>query len=165
MSYKFLRYDAGNIRTIAASKVIQILQIIRELVCHTFDSKKIVSQNQRSKYQTYRCQQQFCCPDQTIQTVLVHDMLSMSIHQQPYTVIPILLGSDLGVLGHLSLWSQNDGIMSFTVIPTLLGSDLGVLGHVCLWSQNDGIMSLLRATALSNCFLHPYQTYKKFLAY
>jgi hypothetical protein len=35
------------------------------------------------------------------------DMLSIGIKQQPfYTVIPILVGSDFGVLGHL--WSQND---------------------------------------------------------
>jgi hypothetical protein len=32
------------------------------------------------------------------------DMLSMNIKKQPYTVIPTLLGSDFGVLGHL--WSQ-----------------------------------------------------------
>jgi hypothetical protein len=37
-------------------------------------------------------------------------MLSMSIQYQPYTVIPTLLGSDFGVLGHLL--SQNDEIMS-----------------------------------------------------
>ncbi len=34
------------------------------------------------------------------------DMLSIGIWLQPYTVIPTLLGSDFGVLGHL--WSQND---------------------------------------------------------
>jgi hypothetical protein len=35
------------------------------------------------------------------------DMLSFGIQQQPSnTVIPILVGSDFGVLGHL--WSQND---------------------------------------------------------
>ncbi len=40
------------------------------------------------------------------------DMLSMiGIQQQPYTVILILLGSDLGVLGHL--WRLNDVIMSW----------------------------------------------------
>jgi hypothetical protein len=38
------------------------------------------------------------------------DMLSMGIDQQPYTVIPTLLGSDFGVLDH-SIWSQNDVIM------------------------------------------------------
>ena len=37
------------------------------------------------------------------------DMLSMGIQYQPYTVIPTVLGSDFGVLGHL--WSQNDVIM------------------------------------------------------
>ena len=45
MSYKFLRYDAGNIRTIAASDSHTNVQSIKELVCHTFDNKKIVSQN------------------------------------------------------------------------------------------------------------------------
>jgi hypothetical protein len=38
------------------------------------------------------------------------DMLSISIQHQPYTVLLTLLGSDVGVLGHL--WSQNDVIMS-----------------------------------------------------
>jgi hypothetical protein len=32
------------------------------------------------------------------------DMLSMGIQYQPYTVIPTLLSSDFGALGHL--WSQ-----------------------------------------------------------
>ncbi len=39
------------------------------------------------------------------------DMLSTCIQYQPYTIIPTLLGSDFGVLGHL--WSQNDVIMSW----------------------------------------------------
>jgi hypothetical protein len=39
------------------------------------------------------------------------DMLSMGIQYQPYTVIPSLLGSDFGVLGHLL--SQNHVIMSW----------------------------------------------------
>ena len=38
-------------------------------------------------------------------------MLSIGIHQQPYTVIPTLLGSDFEVLGHL--WRQNDVITSW----------------------------------------------------
>ncbi len=46
-----------------------------------------------------------------IYTVFEHiDMLSIGIQQQPQTVIPILLGSDFGVLGH-HLCSQNDVIM------------------------------------------------------
>ncbi len=37
-----------------------------------------------------------------IYKVLEHiDMLSMGIQYQPYTVIPTLLGSDFGALGHL----------------------------------------------------------------
>jgi hypothetical protein len=39
------------------------------------------------------------------------DMLSMGIQYNHYTVIPTLLGSDFGALGHL--WSQNDVIMSW----------------------------------------------------
>ena len=38
------------------------------------------------------------------------DMLSKGIHLQPYTVIPTVLGSDFGVLGHMS--SQKDAITS-----------------------------------------------------
>ena len=39
------------------------------------------------------------------------DMLSTGIQYQPYTVVPILLCSDFGALGHM--WSQNDVIMSW----------------------------------------------------
>ena len=39
------------------------------------------------------------------------DMLSIGIQQHPYIVIPTLLGSDFGVLGHL--WSQNDVITAW----------------------------------------------------
>jgi hypothetical protein len=43
------------------------------------------------------------------------DMLSIGMQYQPYTVIPTLLGSDFGVLGHS--WSQNDVIMSWLRLP------------------------------------------------
>jgi hypothetical protein len=39
------------------------------------------------------------------------NMLSIGIPYQPYTVIPTLLGSDFGALGHL--WSEIDVIMSW----------------------------------------------------
>jgi hypothetical protein len=39
------------------------------------------------------------------------DTLLIGIKYQPYTVIPIQLGKDFGILGHL--WSQNDVIMSW----------------------------------------------------
>ncbi len=39
------------------------------------------------------------------------DMLSTGIQYHPYTVIPTLLVSDFGALGHL--WSQNDVITSW----------------------------------------------------
>jgi hypothetical protein len=46
-----------------------------------------------------------------IYKVIEHiDMLSMGIQYQPYTVMPTLLGSEFGVLGHLL--SQNDVITS-----------------------------------------------------
>jgi hypothetical protein len=46
-----------------------------------------------------------------IDKVIGHiDMLSMGMQYQPYIVIPTLLGSYFGVLGHL--WSQNEVIMS-----------------------------------------------------
>jgi hypothetical protein len=45
------------------------------------------------------------------------DMLSMGIQYHPYTLIPtLLLGSDFGVLGHLS--SQIDVIMSWLRLTT-----------------------------------------------
>ncbi len=53
-----------------------------------------------------------------IYKVIEHiDMLSMGIQYQPYTVIPTLLGSDLGVLGHLL--SQNDVIMSWLMLTAI----------------------------------------------
>jgi hypothetical protein len=56
------------------------------------------------------------------------DMLSMGIQYQPYTVIPTLISSDLGVLGHL--WSQTDVITSWMIsltqfYPTYLAQILG----------------------------------------
>ena len=39
------------------------------------------------------------------------DMLSKGKQLQPYTVVPTLLGSDFGVLGHMS--SRNDAITSW----------------------------------------------------
>ena len=56
-------------------------------------------------------------------------LLSIGIWQQPYTVIPTVIGSDFGVLGHLSLVKS---------------------------SKHDVITSWLRLTATSNCFPHPY---------
>jgi hypothetical protein len=47
-----------------------------------------------------------------IYNVIEHiDMLSMGMQYHLYTVIPTLLGSDFGALGHL--WSQNNVIMSW----------------------------------------------------
>ena len=43
-------------------------------------------------------------------------VLSMGIHEQPYTVIPTLLGSDFGILCHL--WSRYDVIMSWLRLTT-----------------------------------------------
>ncbi len=50
-----------------------------------------------------------------IYTVFEHiDMLSIGIQQKPYTVIPTLIGSEFGVLGHL--WSQNDIVKSWSML-------------------------------------------------
>jgi hypothetical protein len=70
------------------------------------------------------------------------DMLSIGIQQQPsYSVtIPILVGSDFGVLGHL--WSQNDVNTSWSGIfappANLLGlsieeKDLFFYTHIGRW--------------------------------
>ena len=58
-------------------------------------------------------------------------MLSIGIRFQLTQFYPTLLGSDLGVLGHL--WSQNDVV----------------------------ITSWLRVTATSNCFSHILDIYKE----
>ncbi len=57
---------------------------------------------------------------------LPRDMLSIGIQQQPsYTVtIPILVGSDFGVLGHL--WSQNDVNTSWSGIFAPPANALGL---------------------------------------
>ncbi len=60
------------------------------------------------------------------------------------------------VFEHIDMLSMGIQPQPQTVIPTLFGSYFGVLGHLCLRSQNDCIMSLLKVTATSNCFLHPY---------
>jgi hypothetical protein len=41
-------------------------------------------------------------------------MVSIGIQEQPYTVLPTLLGSDFGVLGHLC--SQNDVFLSWLML-------------------------------------------------
>jgi hypothetical protein len=60
------------------------------------------------------------------------------------------------VFQHIDILSIDVEYQPYTVLPTLLGSDFGVLGHLWFWSQNDVIMSWLRLTATSNCFPHPY---------
>jgi hypothetical protein len=49
-------------------------------------------------------------------------ILSMGIQYQPYTVIPTLLGSDFGALGHL--WSHNDVNMSWLKLLKPLPSSI-----------------------------------------
>ncbi len=41
-------------------------------------------------------------------------MLSIGIQQQPYIVLPTLLGSDFGIWGYL--WSQNDAFSSWLML-------------------------------------------------
>ncbi len=66
------------------------------------------------------------------------------------------------VLEHIAMLSMGIQYQPYTVIVTLLGSYFGALGH--LSSQPNVIMSWLRLTATSNCFPHPYKTYKKCLS-
>jgi len=62
---------------------------------------------------------------------------------------------------HIDMLSIGKHSLAGAIHP-LLGSDFGVLGHK--WSQNDVIMSWLRLAATSNCFPHPYKTYKEYLS-
>jgi hypothetical protein len=45
-----------------------------------------------------------------------------------------------------------------TVLPTVIGSDFGALGHLWVWSQYDVITSWLRLTAIMNRFPHPHKS-------
>ena len=54
----------------------------------------------------------FECIDMLSKGIFEHiDMLSKGMQLQPYTVVPTLLGSDFGVLGHML--SGNDAITSY----------------------------------------------------
>jgi hypothetical protein len=59
------------------------------------------------------------------------------------------------VFEHIDMVSLGIQYWPYTVLPTVIGSDFGVLGHLWLWSQNDVIMSWLWLTATSNCFPQP----------
>jgi hypothetical protein len=56
---------------------------------------------------------------------------------------------------HIDMLSIGIQYQPNTVLPTVIGSNFGVLGHLWLMNQNDMIMSWLRLTASSNCSLHP----------
>ncbi len=67
------------------------------------------------------------------------------------------------VFEHIDMLSMGIWQKLLFVIPTLLSSAyFVVLGY--LWSQNDAITSWLRLPAISNCFLHPHETYTKCLS-
>ncbi len=51
----------------------------------------------------------------------------------------------------------------YTNTQTKLAQDFGLLGH--LWSKNDAIMSWLRLISTSDCFPHPFKTYKMCLRF
>jgi hypothetical protein len=79
--------------------------------------------------------------------------------------LKLLLASILDiykVFGHIDILFIGIQYQPFKVIAILLGSDFSVLSD--LWSQNNVIMSWWRLTAMSNCFLHPYETYTKCLS-
>ena len=57
------------------------------------------------------------------------------------------------------IWVHPYTIPLAKLVPDL---DLGILGH--LWSGNDTITSCLRLTSTSDCVIHPYWTYTKWLS-
>jgi hypothetical protein len=59
------------------------------------------------------------------------------------------------VFEHIDMLSTGIQYQPYTVLPTVIGSDFGVVGHLWLWSQKDVITSWLRLTNTLNCFLHP----------
>ncbi len=75
-------------------------------------------------------------------------------------LLPTSILDIYNVIEHINMLSMGIQYHPYTVISSLLASDFGALGH--LWSQNDVIMSLLRLTATSNCFSHPYYIRKVF---
>jgi hypothetical protein len=84
------------------------------------------------------------------------DRLSIGIQQHPYTVIPTLLGSDFGVLGHL--WSQNDAICRNwgwqthqTASPIHIGHIPSVWAHwyVVNWHTAAALHSYTHPTRIS----------------
>ncbi len=68
------------------------------------------------------------------------------------------------VFEHIDMLSIGTQYHPYTVLPTVIGSAFGFLGHLWLWSQNDVMMSCLRLTATSNCFPHPSLTSTKCLS-
>ncbi len=76
------------------------------------------------------------------------NMLSMCIKYQPYTAIPtLLLGSDVGVLGHL--WSQNDIII--------------IIHHGWGW-QPPQTISYIHIRHIQSVWAHWYAVHKCMLA-
>ena len=76
-------------------------------------------------------------PTSTLDIYQVFDhivMLSIGIQQHPYTVIPTLLGSDFGVLGHL--WSQNEveADIHLKLLPTSILHIYKVFEHLNMLS-------------------------------
>jgi hypothetical protein len=70
-------------------------------------------------------------------------------------LLPTSIKDIYKVFDHVDMLSIGIQYQPYTVLPTVIGSDLGVLGHLWLVSQNDMIMSCLRLIATSNCFPHP----------
>ena len=66
------------------------------------------------------------------------------------------------VFEHIDMLFIGSPQQPYSVIPTLLGWDFNDLGH--FWSQNDVITSWLKLPSYSNCYLHPYYTYTKYLS-
>jgi hypothetical protein len=62
-------------------------------------------------------------------------------------LLPTFTLDNYKVFGHIEMLSIGLQMQPYTVLPTVIGSDFGVLGHLWLWSQNYVITSWLRLTA------------------
>ncbi len=63
----------------------------------------------------------------------------------------------------IGIWSQGHMDAPLYHYTSKVGPRFWNLGH--LWSENDAITSWLRLTSTSDCFPHPYTTYKMCLRY
>jgi hypothetical protein len=85
-----------------------------------------------------------------------NDVITSWLADRHLNLLPASILDIYKVFEHIDMLSIGIGYQPYTLIlPTLLGSDFGVLGHLWS-QINDVITPCLRLTATSNCFPHPY---------